>query len=64
MAGNDPIGIYRRYLLENKLASEDELNQQDNEAEAIVEEAVQFAESSPEPAPEELYKDIYVSEAC
>lgn len=61
---NDPIGIYRRYLLEHEIASEDELNEEDNKAIETVEEAVQFAESSPEPAPEELYADIYVSEEC
>jgi pyruvate dehydrogenase E1 component alpha subunit len=61
---NDPIGIYRRYLLEHQLASEEELNEVDNKGVQIVEEAVQFAESSPEPAPEALYENIYVSEQC
>lgn len=61
---NDPIGIYRRYLIDNQVASEQELDQQDNEGMQVVEEAVQFAESSPEPAPEELYANIYVSEQC
>lgn len=61
---NDPIGIYRRYLLEHEIATEDELNNEDNRAVETVEEAVQFAESSPEPAPEELYANIYVSEEC
>lgn len=61
---NDPIGIYRRYLLESKIASEEELNEQDDLGLKIVEEAVQFAESSPEPEPEELYANIYVNEQC
>lgn len=61
---NDPIGIYRRYLLESKIASEEELNEQDDLSLKIVEEAVQFAESSPEPEPEELYANIYVNEQC
>ncbi len=59
---SDPIGIYRRYLVKNEIASEAELDEQDDLAEAEVTEAVQFAESSPEPAPEDLYKDIYVEE--
>lgn len=59
---SDPIGIYRRYLVKNEIASEAELDEQDDLAEAEVTEAVQFAETSPEPAPEELYKDIYVEE--
>lgn len=61
---NDPIGIYRKHILENKIATEEELNEQDNQGFNIVEEAVQFAENSPEPAAEELYADIYVSEEC
>ncbi len=61
---NDPIGIYRSYLCDQSIASEKELDEEDNKGLQIVEEAVQFAESSPEPDPEELYKDIYVSEQC
>lgn len=57
---NDPIGIYRKFLIEEKIASENELIEQDKKAAEIVEEAVQFAESSPEPAAEELFKNIYV----
>lgn len=57
---NDPIGIFRKYLQENGIATEEELNQLDDEAEAIVEDAVQFAEASPEPQPHELFEHIYV----
>ncbi len=59
---NDPIGIYQRYLLENKIASEDELKAHTAAAEQEIEEAVAFAESSPEPAPEDLFKHVYVEE--
>ena len=55
-----PIAIYRKYLLENKIATEEELNEQDDLAMQEVQEAVEFAESSPEPAPEELFTGIYV----
>ncbi len=61
---NDPIGIYRRYLIDKKIATEKELDEEDDKGIQIVEEAVQFAESSPEPAPEELYTNIYASEQC
>lgn len=61
---NDPIGIYRRYLIDQKIATVEELDEQDDLGIAIVEEAVQFAENSPEPPVEELYADIYVSEQC
>jgi pyruvate dehydrogenase E1 component alpha subunit len=57
---NDPIGIYRKYLIAKGLADEAELDKQDLEAEEIVADAVAFAEASPEPAPEDLFKNIYV----
>ena len=38
-------------LLKNKIASEAELDEQDDLAETEVTEAVEFAEASPEPAP-------------
>lgn len=59
---NDPIGIYRKYLVKEKIATEEELNEEDKKASEIVEEAVHFAESSPEPAAEDLFKNIYVEE--
>jgi pyruvate dehydrogenase E1 component alpha subunit len=59
-AEEDPIGIYRKHLVKNKIASSDELDGLDKAAEREIEEAVQFAESSPEPSPETLYRHIYV----
>jgi pyruvate dehydrogenase E1 component alpha subunit len=56
----DPIGIYRKYLIAGKHAKAKVLDEQDDLAEAEIATAVAFAESSPEPAAEELYKDIYV----
>lgn len=61
---SDPIGIYRRYLVAHDLSTDKELDEQDIEAEHVIEEAVQFAENSPEPTVEDLYADIYVSEQC
>ncbi len=59
---NDPIGIYRKYLLEEKLAKEAELDEQEKSAEEIVLESVRFAESSPEPGDEELFANIYADD--
>jgi pyruvate dehydrogenase E1 component alpha subunit len=56
---NDPIGIYRKYLLEQKIATDEELIEIDAQANADVQAAIQFAESSPEPAPEALFEDVY-----
>lgn len=55
----DPIGIYRRHLLKEKIVTGEELDELDDKVEAEVQDAVEFAESSPEPAPEELFTDIY-----
>jgi pyruvate dehydrogenase E1 component alpha subunit len=59
---SDPIGIFNRFLLEKKIAKKEELDQIEKLAEEIVADAVQFAESSPEPAAEELFRHIYVEE--
>ena len=59
---SDPIGIYHRYLTENHHATEKELEKQVKLAEEEVEDAIAFAESSPEPAAEELFANIYVEE--
>ena len=58
----DPIGIFRKYLLKEEIATESELDEQEDQAESIVDEAVEFAESSPEPENEALFEDIYVEE--
>lgn len=55
----DPIGIYRRELLKEKITSKEELDDLEMKVEAEVQDAVEFAEASPEPAPEELFTHIY-----
>ncbi len=57
---NDPIGIYHKYIVDNKVASVQELDEIEAQVEADVKDAIEFAESSPEPSPDELFKDIYV----
>jgi pyruvate dehydrogenase E1 component alpha subunit len=59
---NDPIGIYHKWLVDNKKADEEQLDQIVRQVEQEIEEAVEFAENSPEPAPEELFTDVYVEE--
>ena len=60
--GHGPIGLFRKYLLENKKASEKELEAIDAAIEVEVAAAVEFAEQSPDPGPEDLFKDIYAEE--
>ena len=55
----DPID-HLKMLLSAAKATEEELKVIDNEIKAIVAEAVQFAQESPEPDPSELYTDVYV----
>ena len=55
----DPIDHVRDMLVAGELASEDELKAIDRETKAVVNEAAQFAQDSPEPAEAELWTDIY-----
>jgi pyruvate dehydrogenase E1 component alpha subunit len=59
---NDPIGVFCQYLTQNNIAKESEINDVETRAEAAVQEAVDFAESSPEPAPEALFEHIYAED--
>jgi pyruvate dehydrogenase E1 component alpha subunit len=59
---NDPIGIYRKALIEQGIASEAELDALEQKAEEETAAAVQFAESSPEPVPEALFQHVYAEE--
>lgn len=58
----DPIGIYRKYLLDNQIGTADELDDLEMRVEAEIQDAVEFAESSPEPPPEALFEDIYAED--
>lgn len=55
---SDPIGIYRANLIKKKI-SKTQLDQIDARAEADITKSVEFAEASPEPGMDELFKDIY-----
>jgi pyruvate dehydrogenase E1 component alpha subunit len=57
---DDPIGIYREWLLTKEGFKESVLDEEELKAERLVSEAVQFAESSPDPAPETLFDYLYV----
>lgn len=55
----DPILIYENRLREKGLLLTDHLEQFEAETRRLVDEAVKFAEASPNPEPEALYADIY-----
>lgn len=56
----DPIETLRKKLTDAKAADEEEFKQIEREIKAIVKEAADFAQSSPEPDPSELYMDVLV----
>jgi len=55
----DPILIAKKKLINEKILTEDQFLAFDEEAKGISRQAADFAETSPEPAPEELYQDIF-----
>ena len=55
----DPIDHVRDLLVEGKLATEDDLKAIDKDIKAIINEAAQFAQDSPEPDEAELWTDVY-----
>jgi pyruvate dehydrogenase E1 component alpha subunit len=57
---DDPIGVFRNYLIGNGHYDPETLDAQDRKVEDEIQQAVQFAETSPEPEPEALFQDIYV----
>ncbi|MCX7594487.1 MAG: pyruvate dehydrogenase (acetyl-transferring) E1 component subunit alpha [Fischerella sp.] len=58
----DPIKKFAAYLTEQNLASDEELKQIDRKIQQEIEEAVKFAESSPEPDASELYRYVFAED--
>jgi pyruvate dehydrogenase E1 component alpha subunit len=59
---NDPIGKYHQKLMDNKIATQSELDEIGQRVDAEMAEAIEFAENSPEPALDTLFDNIYVEE--
>ncbi|MSQ78724.1 MAG: pyruvate dehydrogenase (acetyl-transferring) E1 component subunit alpha [Flavobacteriaceae bacterium] len=58
----DPLEQCKAVIAKNKWMNEADFETLENKIEAHVAEAVEFAENSPWPTPDELYKDVYVEE--
>ncbi|MDH6059658.1 pyruvate dehydrogenase (acetyl-transferring) E1 component subunit alpha [Chrysosporum bergii ANA360D] len=58
----DPIKKLTDYLIQQNLADEGELKAIDKKIQAVIDEAVKFAETSPEPDPRELYRFIFAED--
>jgi pyruvate dehydrogenase E1 component alpha subunit len=58
----DPIIRLKSYLIENDIASNEDLDAVDEEVKQVVLDAVEFAENSPFPPVETMYEDVYVQD--
>lgn len=55
----DPVSNFKKYLVENKLASADEVDEINRKSEEAIEASVKFAMESPEPTIESAFEDIF-----
>jgi pyruvate dehydrogenase E1 component alpha subunit len=60
---DDPIGVFARRLIQDKVADTAALDAEDQQVAAQVVEAVSFAERSPDPDMQMLLSQVYVNEA-
>lgn len=58
----DPIKNLAAFLTDRNLASEDELKAIEKKIQAEIDDAVKFAEESPEPDPSELYRFVFAED--
>lgn len=58
----DPLEKLADYLVEQNLANQEELKEIEQKIKKTVEEAVTFAEESPEPDPSELYRYVFAED--
>jgi TPP-dependent pyruvate/acetoin dehydrogenase alpha subunit len=55
----DPVARYETYLVNQKIASGQDLKSIEDGINAEIEDAIEFAEAAPKPAPEEALEDVY-----
>jgi len=58
----DPIKKLAAYLIEQNLADQEELKAIERKIQELIDDAVKFAESSPEPDPSELYRFVFAED--
>jgi pyruvate dehydrogenase E1 component alpha subunit len=59
-AQKDPLVILHTYIVEHGVAVAEDLESLDHETVEAVNQAVEYARSSPDPAPESIYEDMWV----
>jgi pyruvate dehydrogenase E1 component alpha subunit len=57
----DPIKLFTAILKEDKVLTDRDLSDMEAEIKAQIEQALRFAEESPEPDPKELYTNVYAN---
>jgi pyruvate dehydrogenase E1 component alpha subunit len=57
----DPVKLFAASLRESQLIDDSGIESLEKRVKEEVEQAIRFAEESPQPAPEELYTDIYAN---
>jgi pyruvate dehydrogenase E1 component alpha subunit len=55
----DPVEVVKSTIIKSKFLSEKELEKIEESVEAEVQASVEFADNSPFPNPDEIYKDVY-----
>jgi pyruvate dehydrogenase E1 component alpha subunit len=61
-AARDPLKKFAAYLIEKNLVQQQELDDIDRRIQEVVDDAVKFAEESPEPDPSELYRYVFAED--
>ena len=57
----DPINIHKELLLNQEVAAQSEIDQMEQEIEAQIKDALDFAHESPYPDPSELFEDMFAN---
>ena len=57
----DPIVLYEKLLLSEKIIDKKSIEVLKSGIEAEIDDALEFAKNSPEPAPEDTYNDLYIN---
>ncbi len=64
MEGKCPVAKFRLYVLSESIASEDEVEALEAEANNEVAGAIEFAQQSPWPIAEDVMKYVFSNESC
>jgi pyruvate dehydrogenase E1 component alpha subunit len=57
----DPIKNLRQKLIDDKLATSEELDKIEKSVEGLIDAAIEFGKHSPSPEPKEAFEDVFVS---